>query len=693
MAHLALYRKYRPKGFDHLIGQDHIKKTLLNALNQDSISHAYVFSGPRGTGKTSSAKLFAKAVNCTSGVNGEPCGTCDVCSDNNPDIIEIDAASNNGVDEIRELRDKIGYTPVYGKYKVYIIDEVHMLTIGAFNALLKTLEEPPKHAIFILATTEPHKIPLTILSRCQRFDFRRITDKAIMDRMKYIVKEENVEVDDQALEILARVAQGGMRDALSMLDQAISHSDGKVTAADVIDLTGSVDIGMIGEMVYAIEQKNISDVLDLLDKTIETGKEPKFLLEDLLAYYRDILVYRRVGEKANLTKALTDQSFKGIAQSVNVGRVYGIIEILSKCQSQIKYSGQDKVILEVALIKAAADNPLDELESLKQEVENLKRMMASGQFSVMAEEVAVANAVDNKPEQKIESQVMPAKLDEPIPVEDEVEAFVRQMDGESVTCPSKEEIKPSNLEKEIMELSGELEVPKEQENLQIETTVSETEDEPAEADMDPLDLLSMIENDLNGIDEKSSTEQDSELLKVDSKQEEVNLLLNTNEEPAPFFDQFKKDLEEGAEYIQVIEDGNLASDELVPPEDTNDLPETQPEESTAIESPKLKKVLGICSVAKKDYREQYNQNREEILSTLKAERMQVMALYREATVRAISAQHIVVTMPTKAKVKLLEKVMNRSIVQSVIEEVLGLSLELIVIDEEEWNLIKKEFKK
>lgn len=693
MAHLALYRKYRPKGFDHLIGQDHIKKTLLNALNQDSISHAYVFSGPRGTGKTSSAKLFAKAVNCTSGVNGEPCGACDICSDNNPDIIEIDAASNNGVDEIRELRDKIGYTPVYGKYKVYIIDEVHMLTIGAFNALLKTLEEPPKHAIFILATTEPHKIPLTILSRCQRFDFKRITDKAIMDRMKYIVKEENVEVDEQALEILARVAQGGMRDALSMLDQAISHSEGKVTAADVIDLTGSVDIGMIGEMVNAIEQKNISVVLDLLDKTIETGKEPKFLLEDLLAYYRDILVYRRVGEKANLTKALTDQSFKGIARSVNVGRVYGIIEILSKCQSQIKFSGQDKVILEVALIKAAADNPLDELESLKQEVENLKRTLASGQFSVMAEEVAVGNAVDNKPEQKIESREMTAKLDEQIPVEDEVEAFVRQMDGESVSCPSKEEFKPSNLEKEIMELSGELEVQGEQENQVEETTVSDSAGETIEADIDPLDLLSMIENDLNGRDEKSSMEQDSVLLQENSKQEEDNFNLNTNEEPAQFFDQFKKDMEEGAEYIQVIDDDNLASDELVPPEDLIDLPETQPEERTVTESPKLKKVLGICSVAKKEYREQYNQNHEEILSTLKAERMQVMALYREATVRAISAQHIVVTMPTKAKVKLLEKVMNRSIVQSVIEEVLGLSLELIVIDEEEWNLIKKEFKK
>ncbi|WP_256816081.1 hypothetical protein [Cytobacillus sp. Bac17] len=558
---------------------------------------------------------------------------------------------------------------------------------------MKTLEEPPKHAIFILATTEPHKIPLTILSRCQRFDFKRITDKAIMDRMKYIVKEENVKVDEPALEILARVAQGGMRDALSMLDQAISHSDEKVTADDVIDLTGSVDIGMIGEMVNAIEQKNISVVLDLLDKTIETGKEPKFLLEDLLAYYRDILVYRRVGDKANLTKALTDQSFKGIASSVNIGRVYGIIEILSKCQSQIKYSGQDKVILEVALIKAAADNPLDELESLKQEVENLKRMLASGQFSVMAEEVAVSNAVDNEPEQKIEFQEKTSKLSEPILVEDEVEAFVRQMDGESVTCPSKEENKPSNLEKEIMELSGELEVQEEPENLKKEITFSEPADEPTVADMDPLDLLSMIENDLNGMDEKSSTEQESELLQENSKQEEDNFNPNTIEEPAPFFDQFKKDMEEGADYIQVMDEDNLASDELVPPENPIDLPETQQKERTVNESPKLKKVLGICSVAKKEYREQYNQNREEILSTLKAERMQVMALYREATVRAISSQHIVVTMPTKAKVKLLEKVMNRSIVQSVIEEVLGLSLELIVIDEEEWNLIKNEFKK
>ncbi|MED3576121.1 DNA polymerase III subunit gamma/tau [Cytobacillus praedii] len=675
MAHLALYRKYRPSGFEHLLGQEHIKRTLLNTINQDSISHAYLFSGPRGTGKTSTAKLFAKAVSCPQVTNGEPCGKCDTCSDSNPDIIEIDAASNNGVDEIRDLRDKIGYSPVYGKYKVYIIDEVHMLTIGAFNALLKTLEEPPKHAIFILATTEPHKIPLTILSRLQRYDFKRITDKTIVERMKFIIQQENVEVEEAALEIIARVAQGGMRDALSLLDQAIAHADGKVTVEDIIELTGTVDLSIISDVVKAIDSSNTSLVLDLLDQIVESGKEPKFFLDDLLAYYRDILVYRRVGDKANLTKALTDKSFKQVAKLVDEERIYTIIDLLSKCQSQIKYSGQDKVILEVALIKACTESSNNnELLILKKEIETLKSILSKGSFPSISvkKEKDEEDRDDNIQEEKvvddgdnnIHEQIWAGSEETNIPFEEISKIFAESDNAES---PVHKEIdSPENVV------------------LQSREVVQETAASHENIEIDPLNLLSQIELELSN-DEKEKAPVENPILEepkgvIQGKQE-------TSEKS--FIEQLRQDIEAGADYIHVIDDTIPALDEHVPPP-TIEIGEEEKSKQPEL-TEKQRSVLAVLNNAKREYRLEYKNNNDEILSTLKLERMSIMTLYREAMVEAISDSHIIVTYKNRPQVKLLEKVMNRSIVQSVLQDVLGRSLELIVLEANEWLEIKEIF--
>lgn len=358
MSYQALYRVWRPRTFGDVVGQEPIIRTLKNAIMQDKFSHAYLFSGPRGTGKTSAAKIFAKTINCEHAPVEEACNECAACKGiqdgSIADVIEIDAASNNGVEQIRDIRDKVNYAPSAVKYKVYIIDEVHMLSIGAFNALLKTLEEPPKHVVFILATTEPHKIPLTIISRCQRFDFKRINQQAMVNRMQEILEKEQITVSDDAVESVALAAEGGMRDALSLLDQAISYSEDVVELADVLAVTGAVSQDRLTEVIRACARQDVQAALEQVDLLIQDGKDPGRFVFDLIYYLRDLLMFQSAPGMENiLERVLVDDSFKQLAEEVDASWIQAAIVELNRCQQEIKWANSPKVFVEIAILHIA----------------------------------------------------------------------------------------------------------------------------------------------------------------------------------------------------------------------------------------------------------------------------------------------------------------------------------------------------
>ncbi|HCT6697204.1 TPA: DNA polymerase III subunit gamma/tau [Enterococcus faecalis] len=357
MAYQALYRVWRSQRFDDVVGQRAITQTLKNAIVQKKTSHAYLFTGPRGTGKTSAAKIFAKAINCKHSQDGEPCNVCETCvaitEGRLNDVIEIDAASNNGVEEIRDIRDKAKYAPTQAEYKVYIIDEVHMLSTGAFNALLKTLEEPPQNVIFILATTEPHKIPLTIISRTQRFDFKRISTQDIVDHMAHIMQEMALDYEEQALYVIGRAAEGGMRDALSILDQTISFSDEKVTLEDAMQVTGSLTYEMMDHYIQCCVAGDVERALEGLESILGEGKEARRFLEDLLLYCRDLLMYQQAPKLLAEKAGTLTEAFKELATQTPAEKIYQLIQILSDTQNEIRFTNNANIYLEVATVKLA----------------------------------------------------------------------------------------------------------------------------------------------------------------------------------------------------------------------------------------------------------------------------------------------------------------------------------------------------
>lgn len=380
MAYKALYRTYRPQKFSEVVGQDVIVKTLQNALNTGKITHAYLFSGPRGTGKTTIARIFAKSINCAHGMSDSPCCECTSCKEImegiSPDVIEIDAASNNGVDEIREIREKVKFLPGESKYKIYIIDEVHMLTTSAFNALLKTLEEPPKHVIFILATTEPQKVLPTILSRCQRFDFKSLTVEEISKNIVSIAQKEKVRITDEAVNALAENAEGGMRDALSLLDQAISLSGEEVDIDDVNSVTGNLSYDKIIELATYFENKNISLALKVVSDLLNMGKDASKIVVSILQFYRDVLLFKNIDVTEYKKYIFQKDEFKKLANEIDEKKVYYYVDVLSDAQNKMRFSSSNQVFLEVALIKMmnVSTNELDLIEKVKELEEKIENM-------------------------------------------------------------------------------------------------------------------------------------------------------------------------------------------------------------------------------------------------------------------------------------------------------------------------------
>ena len=417
MSYQALYRKWRPDTFEDVKGQDHIVTTLKNQISADRIGHAYLFCGTRGTGKTSVAKIFARAVNCEHPVNGSPCGECPACkaiaAGTSMNVIEIDAASNNGVDNIREIREEVQYSPTEGKYKVYIIDEVHMLSIGAFNALLKTLEEPPAYVIFILATTEAAKIPITIMSRCQRYDFHRISIETIADRLTQLMKAENISVEDRAIRYVAKAADGSMRDALSLLDQCIAFYLGKeLKYENVLDVLGAVDTEVFSKMYKTIKTSDVAGCMNLMEDIIMQGRDLSQFVTDFVWYLRNLLLIKTTDDidkiedvievsKDNIKDMIED------ARDVDVDSIMRHIRVLSELSNEMKYATQKRVLVEIALIKLCRpametnlDSVLDRLRVLEQRIDERpvqQAIVQQGTSATGADTAATATAAKKAP--------------------------------------------------------------------------------------------------------------------------------------------------------------------------------------------------------------------------------------------------------------------------------------------------------
>ena len=399
MGYTALYRKFRPITFSELVGQEHITRTLRNQIMADRVGHAYLFNGGRGTGKTSSAKILARAINCLNPKDGEPCNECEICkgalNGSLTDIVEMDAASNNSVEDIRSIREEVNFLPTKAKYRVYIIDEVHMLSTGAFNALLKTLEEPPEHVKFILATTEPQKLPATILSRCQRFDFKRISDEDIIKRLKIVCEESNIEITKGALKIIAVLSEGAMRDALSILERCIQDGENKIDEDKIKDLVGIPKITYVHSIVDAIVEYDIDKALASMDEILSQGKDLNNFIWEIIKYVKDILIYKSSG-KVDLYSEEEIQSIKDISEKVTKEKLVDLIYNLSNLENDIKWSTQKTIMFQAGIIKLCSKE-VGTGGNIEERVEKIENYLKSGKVVVQSvtKSVPVQNPSNN----------------------------------------------------------------------------------------------------------------------------------------------------------------------------------------------------------------------------------------------------------------------------------------------------------
>lgn len=385
MSYMALYRKFRPDTFEDVKGQEAIVTTLKNQIKTGRIGHAYLFCGTRGTGKTTIAKIMAKAANCENPIDGSPCKTCAMCqkiaAGTGMNVIEIDAASNNGVDNIREIVEEVSYSPTEGKYKVYIIDEVHMLSTGAFNALLKTLEEPPSYVIFILATTEAHKIPITILSRCQRYDFKRISIDTIAGRIRELTDKEHVEIEEAAIRYIAKVADGSMRDALSLLDQCIAFHYGEtLTYEKALNVLGAVDNSVFAALLDCVTDKNIMGAISVLDEVVMQGRELPQFVNDFILYLRNLMMVKSADVSAETLEISNEalEVLKAEANVLDMNTIFRYIRVFSELANQIKYAGQKRILIEVAIVKLCRPQMESKQDSLLDRIRDLEEAVARG---------------------------------------------------------------------------------------------------------------------------------------------------------------------------------------------------------------------------------------------------------------------------------------------------------------------------
>ena len=392
MAYTALYRKFRPTTFADVVGQEHITKTLRNQIIADRVGHAYLFNGGRGTGKTSSAKILARAINCLNPKDGEPCNECEICrgalNGSLTDIVEMDAASNNSVEDIRSIREEVNFLPTKAKYRVYIIDEVHMLSPGAFNALLKTLEEPPEHVKFILATTEPQKLPATILSRCQRFDFKRISNEDIIKRLKVVCNESNIEITDSALNIIAVLSEGAMRDALSILERCIQDGENKIDEDKIKDLVGIPKISFVNSITEAIIDYDIDKALKSMDDILNEGKDLNNFLWEIIKYIKDILIYKS-SKKSDLYSEDEIANINAISEKVTKEKLVNLIYELSKLETDIKWSTQKTIMFQAGIIKLCS-NEFDSSSNIEERVDKIEKYLKSGRVAVNTMQVPVS---------------------------------------------------------------------------------------------------------------------------------------------------------------------------------------------------------------------------------------------------------------------------------------------------------------